>query len=74
MAVVGDDPAEVGLESWNDIKPKISLLAAKEGESRNSICTLQREQRQELESYGPGQLCKPVSQAVICDHFHQSLS
>ena len=53
-AVVGDDPAEVGFETWCDIKPKIALLAAKEGESRNSICTLQREHKQGLESYGPG--------------------
>ncbi len=55
MAVTGVDPAEAGLENWRDTKPKVTQLAAKEGESRRSISTLQLEQKLELESYGPGQ-------------------
>ncbi len=60
MAVIGDDPAEAGLDTWCGMKSKIIQLAAKEGESRSSISTLQREQKLELESYGDGKLCRNV--------------
>ncbi len=54
--VEGDDPAETGFETWCDMKPKITQLATKEAESRSTISTLQREKKQELEAYGPGQI------------------
>lgn len=56
VADVGNDPEEVGLETWCSIKPRILQLAAREGETRNSIRVVQKEQHQELERYQQGQL------------------